>query len=135
MDETYVAVKGKWGYLYRAIDSDGQLVDAMLSEHRDMVAAKAFFESAKSVVGGKPKQVFTDGHTPYPRAIEETLGKRVGHRVIPCVGNPVEQDHQGIKQRFIIRRWGSKRSRPQRISAGQAKKCGITSGHERRWGK
>jgi putative transposase len=100
VDETYVAVKGKWVYLYRAIDSDGQLVDAMLSEHRDMAAAKAFFNSAKSVVGWKPKRVFTDGHTPYPRAIEETLGKRVEHRVIPGVGNPVEQDHRGIKQRY-----------------------------------
>jgi DDE domain len=47
-----------------------------------------------------PKQVITDGHTPYPRAIEETLGKRVEHREIACVGNPVEQDHRGIKQRY-----------------------------------
>ena len=88
VDETYVAVKGQWAYLYRAIDSDGQLVDAMLSGHRDMVAAKAFFESALSVVGRKPRQVTTDGHTPYPRAIEETLGKRVEHRIIPWCGQP-----------------------------------------------
>jgi putative transposase len=100
VDETYVAVKGKWAYLYRAIDSDGQLVDAMLSERRDMAAAQAFFESARSVTGWKPKQVTTDGHTPYPRAIQETLGKRVEHRIIPCVGNPIEQDHRGIKQRY-----------------------------------
>jgi transposase-like protein len=78
----------------------GQLVDAMLSEHRDLAAAKAFFASARSVVGRKPKQVTTDGHTPYPRAIEETLGKRVEHRVISCMGNPIEQDHRGIKQRY-----------------------------------
>jgi transposase-like protein len=100
VDETYLAVKGRWLYLYRAIDSDGELVDVMLSEHRDMAAAKAFFESAQSVVGRKPKEVMTDGHTPYPRAIRETLGKGVEHRVIPCVGNPVEQDHRGIKQRY-----------------------------------
>jgi len=46
VDETYVAVKGQWAYLYRAIDGDGQLVDVRLSEHRDLDAAKAFFESA-----------------------------------------------------------------------------------------
>ena len=100
MDETYIAVKGRWAYLYRAIDSDGQLVDVMLREHRDLVAAKAFFESARSVVGRKPKLVITDGHTPYPRAFQETLGKRVEHRIISCQGNPIEQDHRGTKQRY-----------------------------------
>jgi putative transposase len=42
VDETYVSVKGKWCYLYRAIDRDGNLVDSMLSEKRDMEAAKRF---------------------------------------------------------------------------------------------
>jgi len=40
VDETYVKVNGKWCYLYRAIDRDGNLVDSMLSEKRDMEAAK-----------------------------------------------------------------------------------------------
>ena len=39
VDETYVSVKGTWCYLYRAIDRDGNLVDSMLSEKRDMKAA------------------------------------------------------------------------------------------------
>jgi putative transposase len=42
VDETYVRVKGKWCYLYRAIDADGNLVDSRLSEKRDMDAAKQF---------------------------------------------------------------------------------------------
>jgi putative transposase len=42
VDETYVNVKGKWCYLYRAIDRDGNLVDSMLSGKRDMEAAKRF---------------------------------------------------------------------------------------------
>lgn len=29
VDETYIKVKGKWCYLYRAIDRDGNLVDSM----------------------------------------------------------------------------------------------------------
>src|SRR5438552_17774968 len=32
VDETYVRVKGRWCYLYRAIDRDGNLLDTMLSE-------------------------------------------------------------------------------------------------------
>ena len=43
VNETYLKVRGRWCYLYRAVDRDGNLVDAMLSEHRDMKAAKAFF--------------------------------------------------------------------------------------------
>ena len=41
----------RWKYLYRAIDRDGALVDVMLSEHRDLAAANAFFRSAKTVTG------------------------------------------------------------------------------------
>ena len=47
IDETYIRVRGQWRYLYRAIDRDGALVDVMLSRHRDLAAAKAFFRSAK----------------------------------------------------------------------------------------
>jgi putative transposase len=42
VDETYVTIKGKWCYLYRAIDRDGNLIDSMLSEKRDLDAAKRF---------------------------------------------------------------------------------------------
>src|SRR4051812_19815582 len=73
LDETYLKVGGRWAYLYRAIDRDGSLVDTMLSEHRDMAAAQAFFRSAKSVTGVTPDQVTTDGHGSYPRAIRSTL--------------------------------------------------------------
>ncbi len=69
VDETYVNVKGKWCYLYRTIDQDGNLVDSLLSEKRDLEAAKRFFKQAVAVVGHAPKRVTTDGHDSYPRAI------------------------------------------------------------------
>ncbi len=50
---------------YRAIDRDGNLVDSMLSKHRDMEAAKKFFTQAKDVVGHKPACVTTEGHDSY----------------------------------------------------------------------
>jgi hypothetical protein len=80
VDETYIRVHARWKYLYRAIDRDGALVDVMLSEHRDLAAAKAFFRSAKTVTGVTPDRVTTDGHDAYPRAIRTELGKRVRHR-------------------------------------------------------
>lgn len=100
VDETYVKVKGQWCYLYRAIDEVGDLVDARLSEQRDMAAAKAFFEQAQQTVGQAPEGVVSDGHTSYPRAIAEVLGPEVVHHRVGCRANPIEQDHRGVKQRY-----------------------------------
>ena len=80
VDGIYLKVRGRWCYLYRAIDRNGDLVDTMLSEHRDMAAAQAFFRPARSVTGMTPDRVTTDGHGSYPRAIRATLGRRVAHR-------------------------------------------------------
>src|SRR4051794_32577670 len=100
VDETYLKVGGRWAYLYRAIDRDGNLVDTMLSEHRDMAAAQAFFRSARAVTGVTPDQVTTDGHGSYPRAIRSTLGRHVAHRTSTYKNNRLEQDHRGVKGRI-----------------------------------
>jgi putative transposase len=99
-DETYVKVQGRWCYLYRAIDREGNLLDAMLSETRNLEAAKQFFARALAVVGKPPQRVTTDGHSAYPRAIRETLGRKVLHRCNPYLNSRLEQDHRGIKQRY-----------------------------------
>ena len=44
MDETYLKVKSRWAYLYRAVDKYGKALDFMLSEQRDEAAATAFFK-------------------------------------------------------------------------------------------
>jgi transposase-like protein len=100
VDETYLKVAGNWCYLYRAIDRDGNLVDVYLSETRDLGAAKAFFRSAQSVTQVEPEQVTTDGHSSYPTAIAEELGKSVKHRTNQYKNNVLEQDHRGIKARY-----------------------------------
>jgi transposase-like protein len=100
VDETYIRVKGRWCYLYRAIDEDGNLVDVRLSEKRDMEAAKAFFAQAHEIAEQPPQRVVTDGLASYPRAIDGELGTNVKHEVRGCLGNPIEQSHRGIKQRY-----------------------------------
>jgi putative transposase len=43
MDETYIKVKGKWTYLYIAVDKQGKTIDFMLSKKRDRAVAQSFF--------------------------------------------------------------------------------------------
>ncbi len=55
LDETYIKVGGRWCYLYRAIDRAGNLLDSMLSEHRDRQAARRFL---RRLVAGAERKPF-----------------------------------------------------------------------------
>ena len=98
--------------------SNRLLVDVMLSQRRDLAAAKAFFRSAKAVIGTVPDQVTSDGHDCYPNAIRSVLGKAVKHRTNVYLNNRLEQDHRGIKGRIrCMRGFGSF------VSAGRFCRC------------
>jgi transposase, IS6 family len=68
-DETYVKISGRWTYLYRAIDQHGQVIDVLLSERRDLAAARRFFTRALRA-GTIPAEVTTD------RALAYSAGPR-----------------------------------------------------------
>jgi putative transposase len=59
MDETYIKVRGKWTYLYRAVERDGQTLEFMLSERRDTAAARRFFKRAVGT-NGVPDRIAID---------------------------------------------------------------------------
>ena len=105
VDETYIRVKGKWVYLYRAVDSSGATIDFLLSAKRDAAAAERFLAKA---LGGEnhpaPRVINTDEHAGYPPAIvrlkaEEALKENCRHRPVQYLNNVLEQDHRAIKRR------------------------------------
>lgn len=59
MDETYIEIKGKWHYLYRAIDGEGLALDIWLRKKRDAQAAYAFLKRLVKQFG-EPKVLVTD---------------------------------------------------------------------------
>src|ERR1700747_3217759 len=106
VDETYVRVKGKWVYLYRAVDSTGSTIDCLLSAKRDTASAERFL--TKAVDGENhpaPRVINTDKHAAYPPAIVElkaegVLEKKCRHRPVQYLNNVLEQAHRAIKRRI-----------------------------------
>jgi transposase-like protein len=80
-DETYIKVKGRWTYLYRAVDKVGRTVDFLLSERRDVAAAKRFFSEAMKK-HGTPRVITLDAYAASHRAIREL--QSVGTIAPPC---------------------------------------------------
>ena len=111
VDETYVRVAGKWTYLYRALDSEGNTIDFMLSPYRDRIAAKYFFQLALWRTGHlRPRVINVDGHPAYPSVIAELkqtgeLSKACRWRPSPYMNNIIEQDHRFIKKRIAASQW------------------------------
>jgi len=68
VDETYVKIKGRWTYLYRAVDKAGKTVDFLLRAKRDVAAAKAFFRRAFKSQGRLPWKITLDGYQASHRA-------------------------------------------------------------------
>ncbi|MGH2415191.1 MAG: IS6 family transposase [Microcystaceae cyanobacterium] len=105
VDETYIKVKGVWKYLYRAVDSEGNTLEFMLSAKRDKKAAKRFFSKAlKAKHNQQPRVVNVDKNAAYPPAFkelkqEESLNKDSELRPIKYLNNLLEQDHRFIKRR------------------------------------
>ena len=104
VDETYIRVRGEWKYLYRAVDKQGNTVDFLLSEHRDIAAAKRFFMRAIERQG-PPEKVTVDAYAATNTAIGELkkskiLPINVLVRTSKYLNNLVEQDHRRVKQRL-----------------------------------
>jgi len=104
VDETYVKIKGTWMYLYRAVDSQGNTLELLLSATRDAEAAKRFFLKALGASHTTTPRVITvDKNAAYPKALRElkavrTVPEACELRPVKYLNNLVEQDHRFIKR-------------------------------------
>ncbi len=102
MDETYIKVKGKWKYLYRAVDKYGNTIDFLLTAKRNTKAALRFLNRAIKN-NGMPEKITIDGSDANNAAIESInkgLKKedQITIRKTKYLNNIIEQDHRGIKK-------------------------------------
>ena len=108
VDETYIKVKDQWMYLYRAVDSKGNIIDFYLSESRDKQAANRFFKKALAYSHvSKPRVITVDKNPAYPIAIQELKEEKripegIQLRQVKYLNNIVEQDHRFIKKRIRL---------------------------------
>jgi putative transposase len=110
LDETYIRVRGRWMYLYRAIDSDGDTVEFWFSERRNLAAAKRFLRKALQR-HGRPERIVIDGSQTNREAIlacdtESRLQDQSRRKLKPIrirqsryLNNRIEQDHRAVKRR------------------------------------
>lgn len=105
MDETYIKIKGRWVYYYRAVDKYGAIIDFYLSETRDEPAARAFFNKAINQ-HGLPGKVVIDQSGANAAALD-TINIRlwlsgcmlfmIEVLAIKYLNNIVEQSHRKVK--------------------------------------
>lgn len=109
MDETYIKIKGVWHYLYRAVDKYGDTIDFMLSDKRDEVAARAFFNKTIGT-HGVPDKITIDKSGANLAGINTIniylafifsffgIPMQIEVRQIKYLNNIIEQDHRFIKK-------------------------------------
>ena len=83
----------------RAIDGEGQIVDAYVWPTRDMAAARSFFEAAIAASGTTPRRVISDKAGAYPPALAVAV-PGVLHRTGHYRTNGIERDHGFLKERL-----------------------------------
>lgn len=104
IDETYIKLKGKWKYLYRAIDQDSTAIDFLLTARRNIQAAQRFFRKAfKEDRLFAPTHIGTDKANPFPKTIqtmkkEHILSNSCQHATGKSLQQGIESDHFRLKK-------------------------------------
>ncbi len=98
LDEVVVTIKKQQYYLWRAVDSEGNVLEVLLQRHRDTRAAKRFFRRLLKKQGFVPRVIVTDKLRSYEAAKKQVM-KNVEHRAHKGLNNRAENSHQPTRVR------------------------------------
>ena len=98
LDEVFVTINGHRYYLWRAVDSEGMVLDIMLQTRRNAKAAKRFFEAVLGTTTTRPRVIVTDGLRSY-NIMSRVLLPDVEHRRSKYLNNRAENSHQPTRRR------------------------------------
>jgi putative transposase len=97
LDEVFVKVNGKLCYLWRAVDHEGEVLEAVVTAKRDKAAALKFLKRIMKTYG-RPQKIVTDGLCSYSAAMKE-IGNADLREVGRRLNNRAENSHQPFRRR------------------------------------
>jgi putative transposase len=97
VDGVFITIRGEGHYLWRAVDQDGDVIDILVTKHRDCRAATRFFRKALKHQGQVPWQLVTDKLRTYQAAHREAFPSVV-HRTGRNENNRAEVSHQHTRE-------------------------------------
>jgi len=110
VDETYIKVRGRWTYLYRAIASNGDSVELCFSERRNLAAAKRSRSRALKRHGWSERIVIDGSQTNWEAILSFDTTNRLQERSrreskpirirqSRYLNNRIEKDHRAVQRR------------------------------------
>jgi putative transposase len=97
LDEAFVKIDGKLRYLWRAVDHEGEVLEAVVTAKRDKAAALKFLKRTMKKYG-RPQSIVTDRLRAYSAAMKE-IGAADRHEVGGRLNNRAENSHQPFRRR------------------------------------
>ena len=117
LDEMFVKINGITGYLWRAVDQHGNVLDVLVQSRRNAKAAKRFFRKLLKGLRYVPRVLVTDKLASYGVAHRELMAVG-GHRRSRYLNNRAENSHQPTRQRErAMKRFKSLRHAQRFLSA------------------
>jgi putative transposase len=99
LDKMVVRINGKRMYMWRAVDDEGEVLDALVQTRRNKRAALKLLRKLLKRQGYTPDEIVTDGLPSYGAALE-TLGCRSRHRPGRLrENNRAENSHLSVRRR------------------------------------
>ena len=97
LDEVFVRINGKIHYLWRAVDHEGEVLEAYVTKRRDRKAALKFLRKATKRYG-QPNAIVTDKLGSYRPALR-TIGNAARQETGRWLNNRAENSHQPLRRR------------------------------------